>query len=248
MHDSLKEIRASLSPTPVVAGTSPAAVISGPFQLRDMTFVTIAATFQPAIVRAALPPNMHPTDEFSGGFSVLLAREGYFVAPFSAAYVWFDVQDHDGDASPCRFLYRYFNSAQPGSTLADPRAEPGLSVISEGPDHVTASIGLPGQSALRLSVRPGLTAAPLAGIDHYLMDGDATQNSSRIAVIPWAADWCDAEPSAIDLMTPDLAPLAPERLLWGAFGKKCAVTLGLSATLDQAALRPSHLTGLRLVS
>ena len=208
-----------------------------PYQLRDMTFVSVGVTFAPSVIKAHLPANLVACDGASGGFFVALAREGHVLAPFGTGHVWFDLQGHDGSAGPGRYLARLVSSA---ARNGDPTAgliQPGQSRITEGPDRTLAELDGTAGPAFRITVTQRRTWTASAGIDHAIAPCDAGQEPSRLIVTPWAADWCDAEPAGVDIHSSDWADFAPASLTWGAIGKSAAMTLGLSSPLARRGLR-----------
>lgn len=210
---------------------APGRRIPVPFQLRDITFVAVGVTFAPSVIAAHLPANLTPCDDLCGGFFVGLAREGHVLAPFGTGHIWFDLRGHDGSNGPGRYLVRLVSSA---ARIGDPtagRIQPGQSCITDGCKQTLGEVVLAAGAAFRIAVTSRSNWTACAGIDHAVAPCDAGQPASRLIVTPWAADWCDADPSVVDILAPDWADLEPTSLTWAAIGKSAAMTFGLSAPL-----------------
>jgi len=202
-----------------------------PYQMRAMSFVSIGATFRTEVVAALLPRNLTASDGCTGGFLVALAREGHVLAPFSIGHVWFDVIGHDGSAGPGRYLPRLDGLNHGAAYPEGNAARSNRASITECPDRVMAHLDRGDAPTLRLSVRPISNWTTCAGIDHSITGGDLVWPEARLNVTPWAAEWSDADPLAVEILSPAMADLKPVDLTWASIGRQGAMTLGLSAPL-----------------
>ena len=202
------------------------------YQMRAMSFVSIGATFRPEVVAAMLPRNLTACDGCSGGFLVALAREGHVLAPFSIGHVWFDVTGHDGTAGPGRYLPKHFGSSSGGVNAAGRASLSCCARITDCPDQVVAQLDRADAPALRLSVRSRSNWTSCAGIDYSITGGDIPRPATRLIITPWAAEWSDADPQTVEILSPEWADLRPVSLTWAAIGRQGAMTLGLSAPLS----------------
>jgi hypothetical protein len=205
--------------------------IPQPIQLRDMTFVSVGVTFAPSVIAAHLPANLTPCEDCSGGFFVGLAREGHAIAPFGTGHVWFDLQGHDGSSGPGRYLARLVSSSARAGDPTAGRVQPGQSRITESPGRTLAEVDGAEGPAFRVAVSQGRLWTSSAGIDHAIAPCGFDLAATRLIITPWAADWCDVEPSEVVVLSDEWADLAPLSLTWGAIGRSAAMTLGISAPL-----------------
>ena len=165
----------SFLPTLVLADALPA----GPYQLRDATFIVVGATFDAEAVRIALPKNLEPTDNVTGGINLYIAPEGWGLAPFSAGYIWVDVKGHDTASGPARYQVAAFYSDKAFELLKDLGTVEGTTSEEETEGVVTATGSIGGEPAITLSLRPSSSqCAPEAGVHNYVAppgaDGAAT--------------------------------------------------------------------------
>lgn len=214
-----------------VGEASPPQVFPVLYQLRALSFVSVGATFRPEVVAGLLPPGLTAADGCTGGFLVALAREGYLLAPFSFGHVWFDVIGHDGSAGPGRYLPRQGGVAHALRSSKAAGAPASRASITESPDRLVAQLDRADSPAMRLTVSSSSNWTSCAGIDHAITGGDAAWPVTRLTVTPWAAEWSDADPIAVEVFAPEWADLRPVDLTWAAVGRQGAITLGLSAPL-----------------
>ena len=228
-HDRIATTHGRGSGSVLNVGVMPRA--AGPFQLREVSFVMVGATFRAEVVRAAVPPNLRACSESRGGFKVTVAEEGYRLAPFTSAYVWFDLEGEEPDAAPRRFIHRRFGTWPTADTEGEAVSNRWQVSIEFAADQITARFGDADMAENRLVVRPDRVSFPCAGVDHCIADGGPARGATRVSIIPWAAEWREAVPVQVELCARAWADVTPERLDWAAVGRHAAMTLGLDTAL-----------------
>ena len=221
----------SFLPTLVLADALPA----GPYQLRDATFIVVGATFDAEAVRIALPKNLEPTDNVTGGINLYIAPEGWGLAPFSAGYIWVDVKGHDTASGPARYQVAAFYSDKAFELLKDLGTVEGTTSEEETEGVVTATGSIGGEPAITLSLRPSSSqCAPEAGVHNYVAPPGADGAATFMFVVPYAYQRCTAEVVAVEL-SPALMAFRPTSTPWAEYDTDGAIVLGPTAPLEAPA-------------
>ncbi len=66
-----------------------------PYQMADTDHVLLDVVWEPAAVRAALPPGLTPVAGMTGGINLYCAPRAYPIGPYSSAYFWVDIEGMD---------------------------------------------------------------------------------------------------------------------------------------------------------
>lgn len=211
-------------------------VDGGPYQVRCSYFVQVGVEFDEAEVRSALPAAYHPSKSMTGGFCVYRADNGWAITPYSAGFVWIDV---DGLDSPAGAKGRCFIAAwysdKAGAALYRPegRVRVGAShpIVSDG--TIVTSAGGPEAAAFRITVRlSGDPPASRSGVHNYV---DISQKRRVARTVAYSHNAARVDPVAIEILTeppPPLRVLRPRRLIGGFQSFDMALTLGVTTPID----------------
>jgi hypothetical protein len=66
-----------------------------PYLLTGFDAITTGVTWDEAAVKRVLPPGVTPVKEMTGGINIYTAADGYNVGPYSASYLWVDIEGFD---------------------------------------------------------------------------------------------------------------------------------------------------------
>lgn len=196
----------------LVARADEARIPPPPYLQTDAYNVTAVVQWDAAGVRKVLPVGLEPVDEMTGGITIYTAPHGHGLAPYSAGYAYVQVKGFDSDSgSKGRYIVQGFYSGKVSQALRDyyglhvDIGESSQSATEDGWRGVAKSDG---RDVLKLAVKPkGEDCPQVAGTLNYLGNVKAKSALNRLQ-IPFAGEYCAAEPVSVDINAPDGSALA----------------------------------------
>ncbi len=161
----------------VAAAYSEDALVPPPYLLTGFNTITTGVTWDEAALKRMLPPGVTPTKEMTGGINIYTTADGYNTGPYSASYLWVDIEGFDApDGTKGRWMLA---GAYGPSQKAKAQFEQflGLPIRSGGARHESAAgsvraIGSQGSSDLvQVDVKIDTSkCAPGGGTVNFLTD------------------------------------------------------------------------------
>lgn len=173
----------------------------------------VLVTFDEAVVRGLLPPEIEPVDELSGGFNLYCAGKGYGLAPFTAFYFYVHVKGFDSsDGTKGRWLLQGVY----GPDVRVPAAirkyygfavRTGESRLETKEVNTIGIVTLAGKEIVRTVVSPKRsTYKSEASTINFLGQLEKTREIV-VLQMPYIAEICEADPMSIDISAPAGDPL-----------------------------------------
>jgi hypothetical protein len=205
----------------VSAGTSKAEekIQPPPYEMSGANFMFFGVVWDEAAIRKALPPGIQPVSGMTGGINIYSTERGYVVGPYSAAYLWVDIEGFDspegvkgrwmlaGAYGPqpktSAALKTYYGlPVRPGSSRFEPTADGKRAVATvDGHDVITAEI----------KMIPGSCEAVAASVNYESVSPETKQ--VVVTRIPFVADSCKAEPVSVKITAPSGDPFSAYPIL-----------------------------------
>jgi hypothetical protein len=66
-----------------------------PYEIAGGNFVILGVVWDEAAIRKALAPGIQPVSGMTGGINIYSVERGYVIGPYSAAYLWVDIEGFD---------------------------------------------------------------------------------------------------------------------------------------------------------
>lgn len=192
-----------------------------PYQVTGTYNVIVGVVWDEAMLKKMLPPGMKPVKELTGAFNIYQATRGYGVTPYSAVYAWADVEGWDSaDGTKGRWMLAgaYGPDERVSIAMRDIMGWPtrvGMSNLEETNTGRRATGMVNGRSVVEAEVKSSaLPCDAVAGTLNY-----PVQIKGKILVnqIPFAGDWCGAEPVSLKVTAPagdPFAVLVPVKVVW----------------------------------
>ena len=199
--------------------------------------IIIGVVWDEAMLKKMLPPGIKPVKELTGAYNIYQASGGYGVTPYSAVYAWVDVEGYDSaDGTKGRWMIAgaYGPDAKATTAFRDLLGFPvrnGNVVLEETVQGRRGTGKVNGQPVVIAEVKSSaLPCDPVAGTLIY-----PVQMKGKILVnqIPYAGDWCAAEPVSFKVVATAgdvFAKLVPAKVVWagefrnGTFALSAPVT------------------------
>ncbi|MFL5287465.1 MAG: hypothetical protein ACJ8AW_42450 [Rhodopila sp.] len=152
-----------------------------------------------AAVRKALPPGIEPAKGMTGGINIYSVQRGNTIAPYSAAYLYVDIEGYDSsDGIKGRWMLAGVYGPQPKTSAALKTyhgfpVRQGESRLEATADGKRATGSLNGQDLVTAEIKPVPNGcAPGAGVLNYVTMARKTE---QIVVnrIPFVGDICKAD-------------------------------------------------------
>lgn len=195
---------AALSAGPAMAEEAP----PPPYLMTGANTVTIAVTWQAESLEGLLPEGVIPLEDLSGGLNVYDTEGGFGFGPYSAAYAYVNLRGWDSvDGTPARYilggwygpdpsvaaamLQHFHAPVTPGEAEQGPEGE-GWAGTGHGADA----------GMIRLEVIPGGDCIDFAGFLNYVGEAGGGAGLSLLR-IPYAGDFCPAEPVSVEIAGPE---------------------------------------------
>jgi hypothetical protein len=170
-----------------------------PYQLAGLSGVGISVVWDEAAVRKALPPGVQPAKGMTGGITIYAVPRGYAITPYSAAYLYVDVEGFDSpEGIKGRWMLAGVYGPQPKTAATLTKyygfplrtGEARLEPIADGKRAVGILNGQDVVAAEIKSVPNG--CAPGAVQLNYL---SLLRETEQVVVntIPFAGDFCKAD-------------------------------------------------------
>jgi hypothetical protein len=170
-----------------------------PYEITGMTGVGVSVVWDEAAIRKALPPGIEPAKGMTGGINIYSVQRGNAIAPYSAAYLYVDIEGFDSsDGIKGRWMLAGVYGPQP-KTSAALKANYGLPVrqgesrLEPTADGKRAIGILNGQDIVAAEIKPVPNGcAPGTAVLNYV---SVSQGTEQIVVtkIPFVADICKAD-------------------------------------------------------
>ena len=193
-----------------------------PYLMTGANTVTIAVTWQADSLDGLLPAGVVPLEDFSGGLNVYDTEGGFGLGPYSAAYAYVNVQGWESvDGTPARHILGGWYGPDPrvaGAMRSHFNAPVTPGAATQGAEG-TAWVGNGGaeDGTIRLEVLPADACVAFAGFLNYVGTAGAGAGLELLR-IPYAGDFCPAEPVSVEMSGPEgsaLDRLRVERMLAG---------------------------------
>jgi hypothetical protein len=207
--------------TPVVAAEDASKLPEPPYQVAGTYHVIVGVVWDEAMLKKLLPPGVKPVKELSGAFNIYQATRGYGISPYSSVYAWADIEGFDApDGTKGRWMLAgaYGPDEKTSTALREFMGLPVRNGTAQLEETVSGrrAIGMVnGHNVVEAEVRSSaLPCAAAAGTLNY-----PVQLKGKILVnrIPFAGDWCGAEPVSLKVTAPagdPFAALVPVKLVW----------------------------------
>lgn len=203
-----------------------------PYNLKTIRIVSIGGTFEPSLGRRLMLGGLEPTADCSGGFLAYAADHGWGIAPYTAFFLWLDVEGHDSESGAKGRLIRLgWFSDRAGTafhTFFNRNITHGRSYERHDGDAIIATAG-PGESqTLRMTIRPFGPAVPYVGVHNYFGEDEAGGLNLYSASFTFPV--MEAEPVGVTLLgaVPHLMAEALEgfRQSWAYYTPDGTLTIG----------------------
>ena len=193
-----------------------------PYLQANVQLISVGVAFNEAAVRAVLPSNVTPAPGFTGGINIYQAPAGYPLAPYSAAYVWVDVEGYDSpQGAKGRWMLQGLYGPEP--VPAAVRDNLGLPVRAgasrfEATEGGSRAVGLLGdREVLSVEIKSSRqSCVPIKGVINYLGRLGPSQKLG-VTEIPFVGEACSAQATNVSIKATEgdaLNALAPTRVLW----------------------------------
>jgi len=199
---------AALAAALCVAGASAAGAGSPypepPYMIAKADLISVAITLDEDAVRDALPEGVEPVDGITGGINIYRSRNGYGLGPYSAGYVWVDIEGFDSpDGTKGRWILKAVHGPAPHVAEAQWSqygipTTPGSAELAFGSSFARGTAMKDGAPIAEVAVSvKAEECGPAAGALYY----PSLPSEGEIIVvneIPWAAEFCPAEPDSVE--------------------------------------------------
>lgn len=193
-----------------------------PYLQANAQIISVGVTFAEPALRRALPRHITPAPDFTGGINIYQAPAGYGLAPYSAGYLWADIEGYDSPAGgKGRWMLQGMYGPESVATLL--REHFGWPVRVGASRSETTERGKRGvvllgdREVISVEIKASSGACQkLNGKANYLSQLGPT-NKLVINEIPWVGEFCGAEAIAVKVQAPDGDPinaLTPTGVLW----------------------------------
>jgi hypothetical protein len=207
---------------------------SPPYLQVNAQLISPGVTFAEAALRRVLPADVRPVPGLTGGINVYQAPAGYGLAPYSAVYLWVDIEGHDSpDGAKGRWMLQGVYG--PAPVAAALREHFGWPVRTGGSrwettERGTRGVGLLGdREVISVEIKPSAEPCqPIHGSVNYLSQLGAPKKLV-VNEIPYVGELCGAEAIAVAVQAPDGDPieaLTPAGVLWAREIKGFAFSFG----------------------
>jgi hypothetical protein len=196
-----------LGATAATEGTPPPPYLQG-----NTEHVIAIVAYDEAAVRSMLPAGIEPVKEMTGGINIYRAPEGWGLAPYTAAYMWVDIEGFDSaDGAKGRWILQGMYGPERVATAL--RTYYGFPVRA-GESRLEAvgsnkrGIGiLDGRNVIQVEVAPKPDSCQ--GI-HGTLNYPAQAPSGKIVTmqIPVIAEVCGADPVSVEIDAPADDPVS----------------------------------------
>lgn len=192
-----------------------------PWQVHVGDYLIVGVVWNEAAIRKALPPGIKPAADMSGGIAVYKSDGGYGISPYDSAYGFVNVEGFDtAQGSKGRWILQGLYGPEE-KVAAAIRAAYGWAVRA---GEVTLTETMQGRRGVAkvggrevLDVEVNLHAVPcsaVGGINHYV---SGTAAKPIVNQIPFAGQWCGADPVKANVVAPADDPFAafvPTKIIW----------------------------------
>jgi hypothetical protein len=190
-----------------------------PYEMSGGNFMILGVVWDEAAVRKALPPGIQPASGMTGGINIYSAERGYVIGPYSAAYLWVDIEGFDSpegikgrwmlagvygpQPKTSAALKTYYGlPVRPGSSRFEPTADGKRAVATvDGHDVITAEI----------KAVPGPCEAAAISLNYETLSPETKQVG--VTKIPFVGDSCKAEPVSVKITAPPGDPFSAYPIL-----------------------------------
>ena len=190
-----------------------------PYEMSGGNFMIFSVVWDEAAIRKALPPGIQPVSGMTGGINIYSVERGYVIGPYSAAYLWVDIEGFDssegikgrwmlaGTYGPqpktAAALKTYYGlPVRPGSSRFEPTGDGKRAVATvEGHDVITAEI----------KTVPGSCEAAAISLNYKSVSPETKQ--VNVVKIPFVGDSCKAEPVSVKITAPPGDPFSAYQIL-----------------------------------
>ena len=187
-----------------------------PWLMTGADTVTVAATWAPEGVAAALPDGVVPVDDLSGGLNIYTAEGGFGISPYSAAYAYVNVKGWPSAiGAPARYILGGWYGPDPKvaagmQTWFGAAVPPGDSAQAASGDNWTGTgggTGVAGDGSIRLEITPTGECGPAAGTLNYVGPRGESKGLGLLK-IPFTGSFCTAAAVSVDIEAPEGSTLA----------------------------------------
>lgn len=189
-----------------------------PYELTGMNGVGISVVWDEAAIRKALPPGIEPAKGMTGGINIYSVRHGNGIAPYSAAYLYVDVEGYDSpEGIKGRWMLAGIYGPEPKTSAALKEynglpVRPGTSRLEPTADGKRAIGIFDGKEIVTAEIKPVPNGcAPAAAELNYLARSPET-GQVIVTKIPFAGDVCKANLVSAELTAPSGDAFAAYRI------------------------------------
>lgn len=170
-----------------------------PYEVTGMTGVGVSVVWDEAAIRKALPSGIEPAKGMTGGINIYSVQRGNGIAPYSAAYLYVDVEGFDSpEGIKGRWMLAGVYGPQPKTSTALKGyngfpVRPGESRLEPTADGKRATGTFNGQDVVTAEIKPVSNGcAPAAAELNYLAQSRETEQVV-VTRIPFVGDICKAD-------------------------------------------------------
>ncbi len=170
-----------------------------PYQMAGASGVGISVVWDEAAIRKALPPNIQPVKGMTGGITIYKADKGYVIGPYSAAYLYVDVEGFNSpEGIKGRWMLAgvYGPQAKTSEALATYYGLPvrnGTSRQEATVDGTRAVGTVDGKDVVTAEVKPLPGSCKAAAISLNYLSKSPKSGDISVLQIPFVGDACGAE-------------------------------------------------------
>lgn len=208
---------------PMVASAGEA--FKAPYLVGGNHHIIIGIKLDKAAVRAALPEDLEPVKDATGGLNIYTSKGGGTIPPYTRAYVWVDLEGYDS-VSATKGRWILWAATNPG---AEKLRHIGYDTVSGDTslqrmgNKVTGSTTVDGKEIIRVEIElSGEACQPAMGSLNYPSKLDLT-GPLVVTQYAWSGSICGATPKSAEISIGADHPLAnykPKALLWAAMAEE----------------------------
>lgn len=200
-----------------------------PFQMAATNHVIVGVAWDESVIAKMLPAGIRPVAGAPGAINIYTADRGFGIAPYQAVYFWVDVEGFDSpDGTKGRWMLAgaYGPNDNTSTVLREVYGFPvrnGSARLERTADGKRATGLVGGKEVVVAEVKSSDECGAAGGLLYY------PTVKRVVSEIPFAGDWCKAEPVSVNVVAPAgdvFAALKPVKLLWAGEFRNGAFSFG----------------------
>lgn len=164
--------------------------------------IYLLCRFDPADVRAIVPPDLTPSSSCWGVIALYTVASGWGIAPYSGFFMGLELEGLDSsDTSPSQYMHSGIYSDVGGEvmrTLYNTNFRAGRSQIRASGDEVVGEAGVEGKTLVRLTLDRQQARTPMTGTSRFI--GKRAEGAYNSYSVAWSAHARDVTVRSIEFL------------------------------------------------